>query len=147
MSSWLRAGSRSWIHWHRRSSDAGGQATVIPADLSNEKERKRVYDQVMAQFGHLDILINNAGFGWYGYTQDMPWSLTLEMLRVNISAVVQLTQMFLPAMRKRKSGHIINIGSVAGSIPSQGVALYSATKAFINAFTTSLYRETSNSRV
>jgi short-subunit dehydrogenase len=127
--------------------NAGGQATVIPADLSNEKERISVYEKVMAQFGHLDILINNAGFGWYGYTQDMPWPLAVEMLRVNISAVVQLTQMFLPVMCKRKSGHIINIGSVAGSIPSQGVALYSATKAFINAFTTSLYRETSNSRV
>jgi short-subunit dehydrogenase len=125
----------------------GGRATVIPADLSDEVERKRVYDQVMTQFGHLDILINNAGFGWYGYTQDMPWSLALDMLRVNISAVVQLTMMFLPTMRKRNTGHIINIGSVAGSIPSQGVALYSATKAFINSFTTSLYRETSNSRV
>jgi short-subunit dehydrogenase len=126
---------------------AGGQATVMPADLSNDKERKKVYNQVMSQFGHLDILINNAGFGWYGYTQDMPWTLTLDMLRVNISAVVQLTQMFLPAMSKRKSGHIINIGSVAGSIPSQGVALYSATKAFINAFTTSLYRELVDSGV
>lgn len=126
---------------------AGGRATVIPADLSDEKGRKRVYEQVIDRFGHLDILINNAGFGWYGYTQDMPWSLALEMLRVNISAVVQLTMMFLPAMRKRNAGHIINIGSVAGSIPSQGVALYSATKSFINAFTTSLYRETSDSRV
>jgi uncharacterized protein len=125
----------------------GGRATVIPADLSDEVERKRVHDQVIQQFGHLDILINNAGFGWYGYTQDMPWSLALDMLRVNISAVVQLTMMFLPAMRKRNKGHIINIGSVAGSIPSQGVALYSATKAFINSFTTSLYRETSNSKV
>jgi len=126
---------------------AGGLATVLPADLSNEQERQKIYQQVMAQFGHLDILINNAGFGWYGYTQDMPWTLTADMLRVNISAVVQLTQMFLPVMKKRKSGHIINIGSVAGSIPSQGVALYSATKAFINAFTTSLYRELVDSGV
>jgi hypothetical protein len=127
--------------------DAGGQATVIPADLSDERQRKKVYNRVMSEFGHLDILINNAGFGWYGYTQDMPWTLTLDMLRVNISAVVQLTQMFLPAMSRRKSGHIINIGSVAGSIPSQGVALYSATKAFINAFTTSLFRELVDSGV
>jgi short-subunit dehydrogenase len=126
---------------------SGGLATVMPADLSNEKDRKKVFSRVMSQFGHLDILINNAGFGWYGFTQDMPWNLTLDMLRVNISAVVQLTQMFLPVMRKRKSGHIINIGSVAGSIPSQGVAIYSATKAFINAFTTSLYRELVNTGV
>jgi short-subunit dehydrogenase len=131
----------------REIVDRGGQATVLPADLSIEHERKRVFTQVADQFGYLDILVNNAGFGWYGYTQEMPWSLALDMLRVNISAIVQLTLLFLPAMRKRDSGHIINIGSVAGSIPSQGVALYSATKSFINAFTTSLYRETSKSRV
>jgi hypothetical protein len=125
----------------------GGKATVIPADLSDENERRRVYRYVLKKFGHLDILVNNAGFGWYGYTQEMPWSLALEMLKVNVSAIVQLTLMFLPRMRARNSGHIINIGSVAGSIPSQGVALYSATKSFINAFTTSLYRELSNSKV
>jgi short-subunit dehydrogenase len=95
----------------------GGQATILPADLSNEKERESIYEKVMAEFGHLDILVNNAGFGWYGYTQDMPWPLALDMLRVNISAVVQLSLLFLPVMRKRNLGHIINIGSVAGSIP------------------------------
>ncbi|MBN2256704.1 MAG: SDR family oxidoreductase [Anaerolineaceae bacterium] len=127
--------------------NTGGQATVMTADLSIEVERKRIYNEVLARFGHLDILVNNAGFGWYGYTQEMPWPLALDMLRVNIAALVQFTLLFLPAMRNRNSGHIINIGSVAGSIPSQGVALYSATKAFINSFTTSLYRELSTSRV
>ncbi|MGB8252521.1 MAG: SDR family oxidoreductase [Anaerolineaceae bacterium] len=131
----------------REITSRGGNATVLPADLSDEKERRRVFNRVMDQFGQLDVLVNNAGFGWYGYTQEMPWSLALEMLKVNISAIVQLTLMFLPKMRARNTGHIINIGSVAGSIPSQGVALYSATKSFVNAFTTSLYRELSGSRV
>jgi short-subunit dehydrogenase len=131
----------------REITNQGGMATVIPADLADENERRRVFDQVMDQFGYLDVLVNNAGFGWYGYTQEMPWPLAVEMLKVNISAIVQLTLMFLPKMRARNIGHIINIGSVAGSIPSQGVALYSATKSFVNAFTTSLYRELSNSRV
>ncbi len=131
----------------REIINRGGEATVIPADLSDENERKRVFDRVMKDFGHLDVLVNNAGFGWYGYTQEMPWPLALEMLKVNISAIVQLTLMFLPKMRDRNTGHIINIGSIAGSIPSQGVALYSATKSFVNAFTTSLYRELSGSRV
>ena len=69
------------------------------------------------------------------------------MLRVNIDAVAHLTRLFLPAMRARDAGHIINIGSISGGLPSQGVALYSASKSFLDAFTTALYRELSGTRV
>ncbi|MGA9397629.1 MAG: SDR family NAD(P)-dependent oxidoreductase, partial [Anaerolineaceae bacterium] len=54
----------------REITSRGGNATVLPADLSDEKERRRVFNRVMDQFGHLDVLVNNAGFGWYGYTQE-----------------------------------------------------------------------------
>jgi UDP-glucose 4-epimerase len=121
--------------------ESGGEVLVVAADLTDERERLRVVDEVHAAYETVDVLVNSAGFGWYGYGSDMPWSLAWQMLQVNISAVVRFTLLFLADMKARNSGHIVNIGSIAGSLPSQGVALYSATKSFVDAFTTALYRE------
>lgn len=126
---------------------AGGQAHIIAADLAQESDRTRVFDEVQRQFGKADILVNNAGLGWYGYGDEMSWKTAWEMLQVNIEAVVQLTLGFLGDMRERNTGHIINIGSISGSIPSQGVALYGATKSFLDNFTTALYRELTGTHV
>lgn len=119
----------------------GGKASFIPADLSLAVDRQRVHDSVIKRFGYIDVLINNAGIGYYGYTAEMPWRTALDLIQLNIEALVQLTFMFLPQMQKRGSGHIINISSIAGGLPNQGIALYGASKAFVDAFTTSLYRE------
>lgn len=126
---------------------SGGQADIIPADLSQETERERVYAQVQAEYGQVDVLINNAGLGWYGYGTEMPWRIASEILQVNITAAVHFTLLFLKKMRSLGSGHIINIGSISGSLPSQGVAIYGATKSFLDSFTTALYRELSGTRL
>jgi len=120
---------------------AGGEALVVPADLTREGEHRRVFDHVRSAYGSVDVLVNSAGFGWYGFGSDMPWALARQMLQLNIAAVVHLTLMFLKEMKARNSGHIINVGSIAASLPSQGIALYSATKSFVDAFTTALHRE------
>ncbi len=125
---------------------AGGKAKVIAADLSREADRIRVFESVQAD-GGADVLINNAGFGWYGYFNNMRWETALEMLQVNIGATVHLTSLFLPEMQKRNHGHIINVGSISGSIPSQGIAIYGASKSFLDAFTTALHRETRGTEV
>jgi short-subunit dehydrogenase len=126
---------------------AGGQAEIIVADLSFEPECQRVYEEVIGRFGQVDVLINNAGLGWYGFGEDMPWHLVQQMIAVNVAAVAQLTLLFLQDMKRRNQGHIINVSSVVGSLPSQGVALYSATKSFIDTLTSSLYRELRGSDV
>jgi short-subunit dehydrogenase len=120
---------------------SGGQAEFIPADLSQEAERQRVYAQVEAEYGQVDVLVNNAGLGWYGYGTEMPWTIASEILQVNVTATVHFTLLFLKKMRSLGTGHIINIGSISGSLPSQGVAIYGATKSFLDNFTTALYRE------
>ncbi len=122
---------------------AGGKAEVAAADLRSEEERERVFEQV----GEADVLVNNAGFGWYGYFHEMNWETAREMLQVNVGATAHLTSLFLPGMRERKCGHIVNVGSISGSIPSQGVAMYAASKSFMDAFTTALYRETRGTNV
>ena len=126
---------------------AGGSAQVITADLEQPEQRQAVYTQVSRDFGGLDVLVNNAGLGWYGYYSDMPMAILHEMMAVNITALTELTRLFLPGMRTRQRGHIINISSIAGGMPDQGVAIYAATKAFVDSFTTSLFRELYGSRV
>ncbi|MFH2103650.1 MAG: SDR family oxidoreductase [Chloroflexota bacterium] len=126
---------------------SGGQAEVIAADLGDESDRLRVFETTHALHGGADALINNAGFGWYGYYERMPWETAREMLDVNVGAAMHLTSLFLPGMIEKNAGHIINIGSVAGGFPNQGVAVYSATKSFLDSFTTVLYRELRGTRV
>ena len=125
----------------RQITAEGGRALVIPADLSRESERRRAFRGIMRRLSHVDVLINSAGFGWYGFVSQMNWSTARGMLRINVEATSQLTMMFLRPMLRRGQGHIITIGSVAGGIPSQGVALYGATKAFLDNFMTAAHRE------
>jgi short-subunit dehydrogenase len=124
-----------------------GKVEIIPADLSDESERQRVYDQVEAEYGQADVLVNNAGLGWYGFGTDMPWTTASEILQINIAAAVHFTLLFLQKMRTIGSGHIINIGSISGSLPSQGIAVYGASKSFLDNFTTALYRELTGTRL
>ena len=126
---------------------SGGQVDVFPADLTREDERRSLFDKVKSISEHIDLLVNNAGSGWYGYYSDMPWETAREMMALNVSACVHLTSLFLSGMRLRGQGHIINIGSIAGSFPNQGVAIYSATKSFLDAFTSVLYRELRGTRI
>ncbi len=128
----------------RRSA---GSALPIAADLTLELERQRFVHQAMDAWGAPDVLVNNAGIGWYGYGDEMPRSVVRQMLQLNAEAVVDLSLAVLPAMRRRGRGHILNVGSIAGSLPSQGVALYSATKSFLDAFSSALHRELRGSGV
>lgn len=125
----------------------GSQVEVFPVDLTNDAERVSFLEKVKGGFEHIDLLINNAGLGWYGYFAEMPWKTAKEMLSLNVAASLHLTSEILPNMLRRNQGHIINIGSIAGGFPNQGVAVYSATKSFLDAFTSSLYRETRGSQV
>ncbi len=118
----------------------GGQAEIIQADLENEEERHVLFARSLA-LGEVDVLVNNAGFGWYGYYADMPWETAQSMIRLNVEAAAQLTYLFLGHMQKRGTGHLIHIGSISGAFPNQGTSAYSASKAYINTLSTVLHRE------
>ncbi len=111
------------------------------ADLTVEQARNDLFSTLDREGLLPEILINNAGFGWYGHFETMSWITAKELIAINIEAVAHLTHLFLPSMINNQHGHIINVGSIVGKLPEQGVALYSASKAFLDAFTTSVYRE------
>ena len=126
---------------------AGGQAAVFPADLSSPAQREALWEQVNARWGAPDVLVNDAGLGWYCWFTHMPAETARELLAVNVEAAVDLTRRALPDMLARHSGAVINISSVAGSLPMQGIALYGASKAFLDSYSTSLHRELRGSGV
>ncbi len=120
---------------------AGGEAAVFAADLRRAEERAKLVEAVRRHWGRVDLLVNNAGFGHYGPVAQIPWELAERMVGVNIEAAVHLTRLVLPEMLARNSGHIINVASVAGDLVVPPSVLYSATKAFVQAFSEGLYRE------
>jgi uncharacterized protein len=117
------------------------KTTVIPQDLTQTAAGQVVFEKVKAQGLRIDTLINNAGFGDYGAFSDRPLSKLLEMVQLNIAAVVELTGLFLPLMQERKQGEIINVSSIAGFQPLPYMSVYAATKAFVLNFSEALWAE------
>jgi short-subunit dehydrogenase len=116
-------------------------AVILPADLSLPEAPKQIFDKLAAQNISVDVLVNNAGFGLHGPFNELPLPRQLEIIKVNISALVELTGLFLPGMIQRRAGGILNVGSVAGFIPGPALAVYYASKAFVQSFSEALAEE------
>ena len=117
------------------------QVAIIVQDLTEVAAGQAVFDQVQGKDLIVDLLINNAGFGDYGTFGDRLLSKQMAMVQLNISAVVELTGLFLPQMQQRGSGAIINISSIAGFQPIPYMSVYAATKAFVLSFSEALWAE------
>ena len=114
---------------------------VLTADLSRPETPQRIFDELAAQKINVDVLVNNAGFGANGAFAELPLARQLEMIQVNITALTELTRLFLPDMIARRRGGILNVSSVAGFMPGPGMAVYYATKAFVLSLTEALAEE------
>ncbi|MGB3759652.1 MAG: SDR family oxidoreductase [Rivularia sp. (in: cyanobacteria)] len=114
---------------------------VIVKDLSQTSAPQEVFDAVQAKGLSVDILINNAGFGDYGEFVQTDCDRQIQMIQLNNIAVVALTHKFLPQMRERGSGSIINVSSIAAYQPLPYVSVYAATKAFVRSFSEALWAE------
>lgn len=123
------------------------EVIVLTADLSLSETPKRIFSELSAQKITVDVLVNNAGFGAHGAFAEISLTRQLEMLQVNITALTELTGLFLPSMIQRKSGGILNVGSVAGFQPGPGMTVYFATKAFVLSFTEGLAEELQGTRL
>lgn len=119
--------------------ELGKNVKIVVADLSNESKLKELY--VLCKNDKIDVLINNAGFGDCGKFTETDLSKELEMIDVNIKAVHVLTKLFLKDMKKRNSGYILNVASMAAFAPGPLMATYYSTKAYVLRLTTSIYEE------
>jgi len=117
------------------------EVRVLTADLSRPETPRRIFEELRSANISVDVLVNNAGFGANGAFAEIALPRQLEMLQVNITSLTELTGLFLPGMIQRKSGGILNVGSVAGFMPGPGMTVYFATKAFVLSFTEALAEE------
>jgi len=120
---------------------------VLTADLSRPETPEQVFQELQGRGITLDVLVNNAGFGAWGLFAELPLPRQLEMLQVNITALLHLTGLFLPGMVQRRRGGILNVASVAGFLPGPGMAVYYATKACVLSFTEALAEELTGTNV
>lgn len=115
------------------------KSKIIIADLSDLTKVKELY--VLTKNMDIDILINNAGFGLFGNFYETDLNKELEMIRTNVEAVHLLTKLFLRDMKKRNSGYILNVASMAAFGPGPLMATYYATKAYVNNLTEAIHEE------
>ena len=110
---------------------AGGGAEFLAADLTDI----RAIEQLAAAAGDIDVLVNNAGFSWFGPTTDLESDTFDALFAANVRSAYYLTAAIAPKMAQRGHGTVINLGSMAGQIGLAGGAAYSATKAALGALT------------
>ena len=115
------------------------KVTIIVADLANEQKVKELY--VVTKKENIDILINNAGFGDFGYFTETDLNKELEMINTNIKALHILTKFFLRDMEQRNSGYILNVASSASFQPGPLMSTYYATKSYVYQLTEAIYYE------
>lgn len=119
----------------------GDRVLVVPLELTDPAQVQRAVRTAEEHFGGIDVLVNNAGRGWYGSIEAMDESAMRAMFELNFFAVLSVTRAALPGMRARGNGWIVNVSSVAGLISWPGFGYYSATKYAIEAITDALHDE------
>ncbi|RCJ27826.1 oxidoreductase [Nostoc minutum NIES-26] len=117
------------------------QVDVIVKDLTEPNAPAAVFDATKAKQLTIDLLINNAGFGDYGDFAQNDRERQIKIVQLNIVALVDLTHQFLPLMRQRSSGSIINLSSITAFQPMPYLSVYAASKAFIVSFSQALWAE------
>jgi hypothetical protein len=117
------------------------RAQYVAMDLSQPDAPARLVAEAQKRDLEIDLLINNAGFGSMGDFTKLDLARELNMIDLNIRALVELTHRFLVPMRERKRGAIINVASTAGFQPVPFMATYAATKAFVLSFSEALWEE------
>ena len=117
------------------------RAQYLALDLTKPEARLQLFEETQKRELEIDMLINNAGFGSMGDIVKLDLNRELEMIELNVTALVELTHRFLGPMRERKRGTIINVASTAGFQPVPYMATYAATKAFVLSFSEALWDE------
>lgn len=112
----------------------------VVADLNTVEGVARTMEALRQQ-GPADYLVNNAGFSTYGYFSDLAIDGQRDMVSLHIDATISLCRAAIPFMRERGAGHIINVSSVGAFLPGKGLAVYGATKAFLNYYSQTLQAE------
>lgn len=120
---------------------AAGRVDPFAADITDPRAVAALGDHVLGRYGRIDLLINNAGVGHYAPVDELDPEQWDQMMAVNLKGAFLCCRTFVPAMKQRRSGHIINVASVAGLVTFPGGSGYCASKWGMIALTETLMQE------
>ena len=146
----LSATARSEDKLHELSSeikDLGSECHIFLEDLSRLNSGRSLYDQIKLQNLHVDLLINNAGYGRWGIFHEVEMEDYADMIQLNVTSLSELSHLFIPDMISKGEGGVINVGSVASLTPVPFSSVYAATKAYVLSLSEGLRYEYRNSNI
>jgi short-subunit dehydrogenase len=117
------------------------QVHVLVADLARHDSAAGIYAETQRLRLAVDLLVNNAGFARAGEFSELPFDIQADMVRLNVNTLTELTRLYLPSMRERGLGGVINVASNAAFQPVPYIAVYGATKAYVLSFSEAVAEE------
>jgi NAD(P)-dependent dehydrogenase (short-subunit alcohol dehydrogenase family) len=121
-----------------------GAAIAVKLDVTKSAEVKAAVQSAVQKFGRIDVLVNNAGIGYFGAIEESEEEEVRKMFEINFFGLAQVTKEVLPVMRKQRSGHIVNISSIGGLVAFPAVGFYNATKFAVTGYSEALAKETAH---
>ncbi|WP_394777279.1 oxidoreductase [Undibacterium sp.] len=125
----------------RLNPTAPGRARAVVFDVTQFDQAAPLVDNIIREVGAIDVLVNNAGYGHEGTLEESPLAEMQRQFDVNVFAAVAMIKAVLPSMRLRRSGHIINITSMAGLVGFPGIAYYASSKFALEGISEALGKE------
>ncbi|MDB5202196.1 MAG: family NAD(P)-dependent oxidoreductase [Ferruginibacter sp.] len=132
----------------RKTEDVGdivdgypGTALAVKLDVTDATQIAEAVKATIDKFGRIDVLVNNAGIGYFAAIEESQDEQVRRMFEINVFGLAKMTQEVLPQMRKQRSGHIVNIASIGGLRAFPGVGFYNATKFAVDGLSESLAKE------
>ncbi|RXK62390.1 SDR family NAD(P)-dependent oxidoreductase [Lacibacter luteus] len=116
-------------------------ALAVKLDVTDVVQIKEAVAATVSKFGQIDVLVNNAGIGYFGAVEESEETEVRRMFEINVFGLAKMTQEVLPHMRGRKTGHILNISSIGGLRSFPGVGFYNATKYAVDGLSEALSKE------
>ncbi|WP_204988003.1 oxidoreductase [Sporolactobacillus pectinivorans] len=117
------------------------QAIALTLDVTKKDQVKHAVNQALDKFGRIDVLVNNAGYGYFGAVEESDEEAVRKLFETNFWGLSDLTRTVLPAMRKQRSGHIVNVSSIGGLTAFPTFGYYHATKFAVEGLSQALAKE------
>jgi NAD(P)-dependent dehydrogenase (short-subunit alcohol dehydrogenase family) len=116
-------------------------ALAVPLDVTNPREVADSVKKAEAKFGRIDVLVNNAGYGYFAAIEEGESSEVRAIFETNVFGLIEMSKAVLPIMRRQRRGHIVNISSIGGLVGFPGVGYYNATKFAVEGLSEALSKE------
>ena len=121
--------------------DAGDRLLAVAMDLNDEIQISGVVEKAIDRFGHIDVLVNNAGYGIIGAVEEASNAEVTKAHELNVFGLLRVTRAVLPHFRERRRGHVVNLSSIGGLVGLPGFGIYNATKFAVEGLSEALATE------